>query len=119
MSVGNRIKDMRQSRGISRQEFAKRLDITVSAVSNYENGISFPKEPILIKIMDELQCDANYIFQDVIHNQEASSLTHDEQALLDKYRILNPTGKERLMEQADLLASSPAFTDSGSQQQVG
>lgn len=106
MSVGNRIKEMRQSRGISRQDFANRLSITVSAVSNYENGISFPKEPILIKIMEALQCDANYIFQDVIKHRNASSLTPAEQALVDCYRAMDDHSKRCLSSYAEYLASS-------------
>ena len=48
-------------------ELADLLEVTVEVISNYENGVSSPKEAILFKIIEVLGCDANYIFQDAIH----------------------------------------------------
>lgn len=50
MSVGSRIKELREEKGLTRTELAKLLNVTVSAISNYENEISSPKEPVLFKI---------------------------------------------------------------------
>ena len=66
MSVGSRIRELRESKDISRSELAEAIGVTVGAVSNYENEVSSPKEPILFKIMKALKCDANYLFQDSI-----------------------------------------------------
>ena len=66
MSIGTRIKQAREQMGLSRNEFAKIIGVTPSAVSNYENGISSPKEPVMFSILSALKCDANYLFQDDI-----------------------------------------------------
>ncbi|MFQ8601395.1 MAG: helix-turn-helix domain-containing protein, partial [Oscillospiraceae bacterium] len=46
MSIGNRIRDARENLGLSRGQLADMIGVTISAISNYENNISFPKEPI-------------------------------------------------------------------------
>lgn len=64
MGIGNRIKDARELLNLSRQDLAGIIGVTPSAISNYENGISSPKEPVLFKLIEALRCDANYLFQD-------------------------------------------------------
>lgn len=95
MSVGSRIKELREERDLTRNDFAKLIGVTVGAVSNYENEVSSPKEPILFKIIEVLGCDANYLFQDAI---KMSSITNDvtivEYNLIKKYRALDSHGKE-------------------------
>jgi len=94
MSIGSRIKELRETKKISRPDFAKKLGVTVGAISNYENGVSSPKEPILFKIIETLGCDANYLFQDVV---KLSALENDinlsEYELLKKYRELDDRTK--------------------------
>ena len=43
MSFGERLKARRGELKLSRGELAERLGVSASAVSNYENGLSFPK----------------------------------------------------------------------------
>lgn len=95
MSVGSRIKELREDKHISRNQLADLLGVTVGAISNYENEVSSPKEPILFKIMEALNCDANYLFQDAV---KMSSVKNDvsikEYNLIKKYRKLDSHGKE-------------------------
>lgn len=62
MSVGSRIRELRESKKISRSEFADKLGVTIGAISNYENEVSSPKEPILFKIMEVLGCRCELSF---------------------------------------------------------
>lgn len=95
MSVGSRIKELRENKGFSRNELANLLGVTVGAISNYENEVSSPKEPILFKIMDVLNCDANYLFQDAFDMPAMkNSVSVDEYEVIKKYRLLDPHGKE-------------------------
>lgn len=94
MSIANRIKEKRESLNMSRAELAEALNITPAAIGNYENGVSTPKETILFKLMEVLQCDANYLFQDdfsIPDNDFIISVS--EQQLLEKYRVLDEYGK--------------------------
>lgn len=95
MSIGSRIKELREIKNISRNEFAEMIGVTVSAISNYENGVSFPKEPILFKIIEALDCDANYLFQDVVKlKEQVHNVTLTEYEMIKKYRLLNKSGKD-------------------------
>ena len=47
MSIGIRIKQARKKRGMSCKELAALVGVTPSAITNYENGISFPKPQVL------------------------------------------------------------------------
>lgn len=95
MSVGSRIKELREFRSLSRNDLAKLLNITVGAISNYENEVSSPKEPILFKIMEVLDCDANYLFQDTVKMSSMKNIVSmDEMKHIEKYRDLDSHGKE-------------------------
>lgn len=95
MSIGSRIRELRESKNISRSEFAVMLGVTVGAISNYENDVSSPKEPILFKIIESLDCDANYLFQDVVKiNVQKNDVTLNEYDMIKKYRDLDSHGKE-------------------------
>ena len=66
MSIGSRIKEARIHKKMTQQAIADRIGITAGAIGNYENGTSSPREEILIALMDVLEVDANYIFQDMM-----------------------------------------------------
>lgn len=95
MSVGSRIRELRESKDISRSELAEAIGVTVGSVSNYENEVSSPKEPILFKIMKALKCDANYLFQDSINFPNMDlTVSVAERDLIKKYRDLDSFGQE-------------------------
>lgn len=97
MSVGSRIRELRESKDISRSELAEAIGVTVGAVSNYENEVSSPKEPILFKIMKALKCDANYLFQDSINFPNMDlTVSVAERDLIKKYRDLDSFGQETI-----------------------
>lgn len=94
MSVGSRIKELREHKDISRNSLAKLVGVTPGAISNYENGVSSPKEAILFKLMEVLNCDANYLYQDDMEIKPSIfTTTLEEQVFLSKYRKLTPKSK--------------------------
>ena len=64
MSFGERMRARREELGLSRTLLARRLGVSASAIGNYETGISFPKEEVMLRLFDCLQTDPNYLFQD-------------------------------------------------------
>ncbi len=64
MGIGFRIKEAREKKGLNQKQLGKLLGVTGAAIGNYENEISHPKEPILYKLLEVLEVDANYLFQD-------------------------------------------------------
>lgn len=93
MSFGERLRTRREELGISRAELAEALGISRSAIGNYETGISFPKEDVMLRLFDCLQVDPNYLYRDSFRSSEFV-LTHQERLLLDQYRSLSAIGRE-------------------------
>lgn len=96
MSLGSRVRERREAIGMSRKELADHMGITASAVANYENEISSPKAELLYPLMDALNCDANYLYQDEMDALGGSpmKLLYEEANHIKKYRLLDPYGKE-------------------------
>ena len=67
MGIGKRIKEARNALNMTQEELAKKLGVTKGAIANYENETSHPKEPIMYKLFEALNVDANYLFQDVVN----------------------------------------------------
>ena len=93
MSFGERIKFRRGELKLSRGELAGRLGVSPSAVSNYENGLSFPKEDVMLRLFDSLETDPNQLFRDSFRGG-GQALSSEEQTLLRKFRELSPLGRE-------------------------
>lgn len=94
MGVGSRIKEMREKKGLKQKELAKMIDVTPGAIANYENEVSHPKVDILYKLLAALDCDANYLFQDMVALDKNQVYSAPEKDLIDKYRSLDSHGKE-------------------------
>lgn len=93
MSFGDQLKKRREELGISRAAFAEQLGVSASAISNYENGLSFPKEEVMLRLFDCLRTDPNFLFQDSFA-AGGQVLSQTERALIKKYRDLSPVGRE-------------------------
>jgi len=92
MSIGQRLKEARLARHMKQEELAAAVGVTKGAIGNYETEVSSPKDSILIKLMEVLDVDANYIYQDYMPSQ--SILREDELVLLSYYRGANDQAKE-------------------------
>lgn len=97
MGIGNRIREARNSLGITQEELAQKLGITKGAVANYENETSHPKEAIMYKLIEALHVDANYLFQDVVNfTFQQNTLSKSEKELIKKYRYLDQYGQKAI-----------------------
>lgn len=94
MSLGSRIKERREELQISRYELATKTGVTLSAISNYENGVSSPRTDTLIKLCSILVCDTNYLYQDDIISCDPHDVTPSEMVLIQKYRTLDSYGRD-------------------------
>lgn len=111
MTFGDRIRARREELGMSREELAGLLEVTPSAVSNYEIGVSFPKRDIMLRLFDGLQTDPNTLFQDSFQNGELL-LDSGERRLLENYRGLSPLGRQTVRTMVDALCAYRDEADS-------
>lgn len=95
MGIGYRIKEAREIQGLTQIELGKLVGVTGSAITNYENETSHPKEPVMYKLIEALKVDANYLFQDCVKlPKEANDVTLAEYDYIKKYRELDNHGKK-------------------------
>lgn len=83
MGIGKRIKEAREALKMTQKELADAVGVTASAITNYENGTSHPREEIMYKIFRELKRDPNYFFQDCIDIKKPATDYDDGLKLLD------------------------------------
>lgn len=104
MSFGDRLRNRREELGISRAELAEKLGVSRSAIGNYETGISFPKEDVMLRLFDCLRVEPNYLYRDSFRSGEYV-LSHQERILLDQYRSLSAIGRETVRSVAAALCA--------------
>ena len=116
MSFRERIKDRREELSLTREELAGRLGISPSAVGNYENGHSFPKEDVLLRLFDCLETDPNTLFQDSFRGG-GKVLSRSEHQLLEHYRGLSPMGRESVRAVVEAMCAYRDDLESGKTEQ--
>ena len=57
------IKEVRERQNMSQTDLANLLGVTQGAVSQWENGLSFPRSELLPKIAAVLQCTVDELLQ--------------------------------------------------------
>ncbi len=104
MSFGARVRARREELGLSRADLGRMLGVTPSAISNYEGGVSFPKEEIMLRLFDCLETDPNALFQDSFRGGK-EVLSGWERRLVRDCRDLAPLGREAVRSLVDALQS--------------
>jgi transcriptional regulator with XRE-family HTH domain len=61
MAIGERMKELRNGKGFTQTELAKRVGLTYIQIGRYENGKSKPSSEVLQKIAGELDTTADYL----------------------------------------------------------
>ena len=89
MKIGNQIRHRRTELNLSRGELANKIQVTPSAIANYENGVSYPKPDILVALMNALDVDANYLYWNYLSNSTIQRLYR---------KVLSPEEKESILK---------------------
>lgn len=93
------LKELRDKRNITQEELASSLSVKQQTVGKWENGITVPRQPMLIKIADYFHVSVNDLIygESTLSQPPATSpstpLTPQEQDLLRKYRVLTPNSR--------------------------
>lgn len=110
MSFGERLKQARLEKNLLQSELAELLGVSKSAIANYETEVSSPKEEILLKIFDVLNVTPNFLFQDSFTvDKENEFYTLREKNVINMYRKLNDSGKEKTEDYINDLVSNPNY----------
>lgn len=89
MSFGERLKEARTLRGLTQKQLAEKLNIGSTTVTGYEKDNSEPNMLTISKIMEILEVDANFLFQDETKELYKNETTPEEfENIIKKYRII-------------------------------
>lgn len=97
-----RLKQLRQSKGLSQMDLAKLLKISKSSVNMYERGEREPGLETLEKIADLFNVDLDYLLGKTDHTSHAlipsgRDISAEEYELILKFRKLDNRGKSAVL----------------------
>lgn len=102
MAIGKRIREARLKKSLTQEELAKIVGVTKGAIANYENNTSHPKEPVMYSLIDALDVDANFLFQDFVKTPNTPTVLSDgAQKLAMDYDSLDAHGQRMVRVVAD------------------
>lgn len=101
--IGDMIKKRRTELGLTQTQLATATGIGSTTISNYENNVSTPNETNILKLMQGLRCDANYLYEwtDVSLRLDCE-FAPEEKAVITKYRTLDRYGKKAVGSVLDI-----------------
>jgi len=94
-TIGENIKRLRKSAGMSQDQLGEKIGKTRSAVSQYESGIIVPRMGVIEDLAHVFRVSKTEILEDAEHYAVAS--LDDEDELLRLFRSMNAHGREQLM----------------------
>ena len=70
LTMGDRIKEIRKKRGLTQEQLAEKLDISVEYVSQIERGLKMPSMQMFIKLVEVLNVSADYLLRDIVSTHD-------------------------------------------------
>jgi Predicted transcriptional regulators len=112
MTLGDRIKRIREKKELSQSELAKFLGIAQSTYSQYESGDRRMPDDLKIKFADRFNVSTDYLLgRPEVSNQlhENKSYYGEGSKLIELYKQLNQEGQEKALDYLIDLASSGRY----------
>lgn len=105
----NRLKELRESEGISLKQLSLELGVSDAAICKWENGVAEPKVTYLIKLSNYFDCTIDYLvgktddfdLAAVSQKETVLKLTAKEKQLISSIRQLRPNLKLLLQDTVD------------------
>lgn len=94
MAFNDRLKESRTNAGLTQEQLSEKLGIAKSTLSGYESGNREPSIATVAKILDILDVDANYLYQDEVEKITNVVVNIEEKTILERYRELDEHGRE-------------------------
>ncbi len=113
--VGQTIKHIRIGKKLSQKDFSKKIETTVSALSNWENGRNYPKDDYLINISNIFNVPLD-IFKYSTKERVTEIVNSLEKRVNenDNYKILySPKVKNEIIEKATLITDKQQENHNG------
>lgn len=105
--VGLIVKQKREDIKLSQNQLAKKAGMSQAALSALESQTKNPSIETVFLLASALDCTVSELLGE--KPVDAVYLTPRQQQLLDLYQLLNDTGKDFLIQQAQSFLQQPAF----------
>ena len=100
MSLGERIRKARDSKGLKQSELAEMIEVkSAGVISNWEKDINKPDADKIIKFCEVLGISASYLLD---YYGNSISVSIEDQEHIKKYRTLDPYGKKAVTSVLDI-----------------
>ena len=135
MSIGEKIREIRISKGMTQKELAAKLDTTQQNLAQYENGKRNPKLMTIQKIADALNVELDELMGGIMsfdtgeefkkawseraQNQPANNcdsltvvyhnISEKDKKIISCFLKLNTIGQEKAIELVDMLTKIPEY----------
>lgn len=124
MDFGKKLKEIRTQKKISQRELGERLGVSQQTIAQYEHAINIPKLSTLQKFATALDVSVFSLTQDTTTDYDLNelqqlkeSMLNDSKSieelktntLLNYYIKLNSAGKDKALEQVELLTKIPEY----------
>lgn len=97
--IGKRFKQRREELGLTQEQLAEKLGLTVNYISTIERGTSFPRCEKLILLLNGLETTADAIFCDVVE----TSTEYESSLLSQKLKSLPYDDQKRILNMVELM----------------
>ncbi|KYH31535.1 MAG: helix-turn-helix domain-containing protein [Moorella sp. (in: firmicutes)] len=102
MSIGKRIKELREKIGLTQEELAERVQISRSALANYESGYREPKGDILVRFAKALNTSTDFLLGNEVKIDKTKKYELDEATrLFARLSGLTPEGREKVLRELE------------------
>lgn len=101
--LGKRIQDFREKAGVSQEELASHLGISVTSVSNIERGANYPSFENFIKILNYIKASPNQVMFDLVDQAQISKASE----LWDHIKQLDNHKRNQIFRVVQIMLEEP------------
>lgn len=66
LTFGDRIRESRKKLGLTQDQLAERLDVTLTYISEIERGLKMPSMGLFVRLVEILDVSADYLLRDTV-----------------------------------------------------
>ncbi|HWR62541.1 MAG TPA: helix-turn-helix transcriptional regulator [Clostridia bacterium] len=96
MDLGDRLKQLREEKKLTRDDLASELNVSYSAVSKYETNVRFPDKGTLIRLADFFDVSVDYLLCRSNIRETAEKILSDAK---EGFMVSSPRGIYRVDEE--------------------
>lgn len=104
----NKIKELRQQKGITQVKLSKIIGVSRSAISMYEINASQPDYDIISKIADYFGVSVDYLLG---RENKSTDLSQDERQLLTYFKQCDVIDQARILAYAEAIAQKEVYNN--------